>query len=147
MSDDAWRDAWLAAALLAVDPQGLGGIVVRARAGVVRDRWLGRFQSLLPAGSRLGRLPANVTEDRLLGGLDLAGTLNSKRVVTERGVLARAHQGVLVVPMAERLAPTTVSHLCRVLDEGVVVIERDGITDRQSAAQASSRPGLRSPRT
>ncbi|MEM6530993.1 MAG: magnesium chelatase subunit D [Myxococcota bacterium] len=136
MTVPAWRDAWLAAALLAVDPQTLGGIVLRARPGPVRDRWLTRFRSLLPAHTPVRRLPASITEDRLLGGLDLTATLNAGRVVSERGVLASAHRGVLIVPMAERLPATSVATLGRVLDEGVVVLERDGITDRQSARLA-----------
>jgi magnesium chelatase subunit I len=41
-----WRDAALGAALLAVDPEGLGGALARARAGPARDAWLTRWRAL-----------------------------------------------------------------------------------------------------
>jgi len=42
-------DAMLAAALGAIDPAGLGGVVWQARAGPVLDRWLARLRHHLPA--------------------------------------------------------------------------------------------------
>lgn len=61
-------DAALAALLLAIDPIGLGGAVLRGAGGPVRDEWISRFRNLLPAGSHVGKLPAYVAADRLLGG-------------------------------------------------------------------------------
>jgi hypothetical protein len=46
--DEAWTDAAWAAALLAVDPGGLGGAWVRAGAGPVRERWTAQLLHLLP---------------------------------------------------------------------------------------------------
>ena len=40
MSDPGWERAALALRLLAVDPAGLGGVHLRARAGPVRAVWL-----------------------------------------------------------------------------------------------------------
>ncbi|MEM6730623.1 MAG: magnesium chelatase subunit D [Myxococcota bacterium] len=133
MTESPWSDAWFGAALLALDPQWLGGAVVRARSGPVRDRWVERFRSLLPEEMTVTRLPAHITEDRLLGGLDLAATLNAGMVVAERGLLASSDRGVVVAPMAERLRPSTVAHLCSALDHGEVALERDGIAERLSA--------------
>ena len=45
--------------------------------------------------------------DRLLGGLDLAATLRAGRPMPQRGLLAEADGGVLVLAMAERLAAGT----------------------------------------
>jgi magnesium chelatase subunit D len=36
----SWQDAALVAALFAVDPAGLGGVVVRGGPGPAVDRWL-----------------------------------------------------------------------------------------------------------
>ncbi len=47
-----WEDALTAAALLAFDPHGVGGVVLRARAGAVRERWLAHFRSLMPMAER-----------------------------------------------------------------------------------------------
>ena len=43
-----WSDALTAAQLFAVDPIGTGGVLVRSRAGPVRDRWLATLRGTLP---------------------------------------------------------------------------------------------------
>lgn len=129
----AWPDALRVAALLAADPHGCGGVVLRARAGPVRERWLDRLRSALPAGTPLRRMPASIADDRLLGGLDLAATLRAGRPVSQSGLLAEADGGVVVVPMAERLSPGTVARLCAALDTGSISLERDGLQGRQLA--------------
>ena len=87
-----WHDALRAAALLAVDPVGLGGVALRAGAGPVRDRWLAALQRLLP-GQPVRRVPLHITDSRLLGGLDLAATLRAGRPIAERGLLADSEIG------------------------------------------------------
>lgn len=131
--DAVWADAVWAAALLAVDPQGLGGIVVRASAGPVRDRLIATLRQLLPAAEPLRRMPAHIADERLLGGLDLAATLASGRPVAQRGLLAEADGGIVLLPMAERLPSSTVARLCGVLDRAEVGFERDGIGARWPA--------------
>jgi magnesium chelatase subunit D len=126
-----------AAALFAVDPAGLGGIVVRAGAGPARDAWFAAVRSLLPDDAPVRRVPLHVTDGRLLGGIDLPATLRAGRPIAERGLLADANGGVLLLAMAERMAPTTAAHLCAVLDTGVVALERDGL-----AVRAASRFGV-----
>ena len=73
----AWAEALQALALFAADPLGLGGIAVRAGAGPVRDRWLTILHDSLPPGMPVRRVPLNAGDDRLLGGLDLAATLQA----------------------------------------------------------------------
>ena len=132
-TDSRWTDALTAAALLAVDPAGLGGALLRARCGPQRAHWLAQLHALLPAGTPQRRVPLHIADERLLGGLDLAATLHAGRPVAQRGVLADAHGGLAVLAMAERLAPATAARLAAVLDRGEVLIERDGITLRQPA--------------
>jgi magnesium chelatase subunit D len=129
----AVSDAALAAALFAIDPVGTGGVAVRAAWGPARDEWLVRLQAMLPGEVPVRRVPANVSDDRLLGGLDLAATLQAKRPIVERGLLAEADGGLVILSMAERLAPSTVAHLTTALDLGCVVVERDGVGARPPA--------------
>jgi magnesium chelatase subunit D len=98
---DPWSDAVLAAALLAVDPVGLGGACLRARAGPVRDAWLALLARLTPERDVV-RVPVGIEDDRLIGGLDLAATLAAGRPVIAKGLLAEASGKTLVLPMAER---------------------------------------------
>ncbi len=128
----AWSDAVQAAAIVAVDPAGIGGVSLRAPAGPVREQWLSLLRQMLPASAALRRLPLNVTDGRLLGGLDLAATLRAGRPVAERGLLAEADGGIVVVAMAERLPAGTAARLAAALDTDELVIERDGLTGRQA---------------
>jgi magnesium chelatase subunit D len=124
---DPWHAACLAASLLALDPAGLGGAVLRARPGPLRDRWVARLRACLPAGAPLRRLPLHADDGRLLGGIDLAATLGAGRPVLARGVLAEADGGVVLAAMAERLGTGSAARLAAVLDAGAVVLARDGL--------------------
>ena len=128
-----WEEAAAAAALFAVDPVGIGGVVVRSLPGPVRDRWLALVRDLLPSSSAVRRVPLHVTDNRLLGGLDLTATLRAGRPVAERGILVEADGGVVVLAMAERLSPSTAARFTAALDAGEVVLARDGIELRQPA--------------
>lgn len=125
-----WEEAVLAAALLAIDPAGIGGVCLRAPAGPVRDEWLTLLRELLPAAAPLRRIPLHVNDARLLGGLDLAATLRAGRPIAERGLLVEADGGVVVLAMAERLELSIAARLAAVLDTGEVALERDGVASR-----------------
>lgn len=128
--DPGWADVVLATRLFAVDPFGLGGLVLRGRPGPVRDRVCAWVRARRPDAAPFARIPLHVTEDRLLGGVALADTLHHGRVVREQGLLARCHGGVAEVAMAERLEPQVVCHLCAALDRGELTLERDSISAR-----------------
>jgi len=133
---DRWADALLVARLLAADP-GLGGVVVRSAAGPSRDAWLEDYHRALPSAGRglpiVRRLPVNIDNERLLGGLDLAATLSAGRPVVLRGVLAEADGGTVVIPMAERIDAALAGKLAAVMDRQEVAVERDGVSLRLPA--------------
>jgi magnesium chelatase subunit D len=122
---NAFEDAVRALDLLAADPHRLQGMIIRAHAGPVRDALLARLAS---AAVPVVRVPANVDPGRLLGGLDLERTLGSGTPVLQRGLLQAADGGLLLCPMAERLAPETATALAAMLDTGSVRLERDGLS-------------------
>ena len=127
----AWDASLRAAALFAADPHGLGGVILRAGAGPVRDRWLDHLRGMLAGPVR--RMPPGIADDRLIGGLDLPATLRAGRPVVQQGLLAEADGGVVVVPMAERLERGTVARLAAALDTGTLALERDGLAARLPA--------------
>ena len=131
--DPAIDDAWLALQLFAIDPASIGGIVVRASAGPVRDRWLADLRALLPSAIPWRAVPVHVDVDRLIGGIDLAATLQRGRPVALRGLLAEADGGVVLLAMAERASGATAAQLAAVLDAGAVVCSRHGIDTRETA--------------
>ena len=129
-------DASTVAALLAVDPQGLGGVCVRASAGPARDAWLARLRVLLAPGTALRKVPLNVSDSALLGGLDLAATLRTGQPVALQGLLPACDGGVLLLAMAERMSAGTAARFCQVLDTGSVSLQRDGL-DMTCAARVA----------
>jgi magnesium chelatase subunit D len=125
-TSSAWRDALLAADLLAIDPAAMGGAVLRGPPGPAREAWLARFRSGLDDTTAVRRLPHHCTEDRLLGGLDLTATLATGRRVMERGLLSQCDGGVVLIAMAERWAGGALAPINTALDRHEIAIERDG---------------------
>ena len=123
----------LTALLLAVDARGLGGAMLDHPLHEQASAFSLLVQRVLPQGAPLRRVPSSVTPDRLYGGVDLAATLSTGRIVAERGVLAAADGGVIVVPMAERLSIAARTALCEVLDHAEVQVARDGINEQHAA--------------
>jgi magnesium chelatase subunit D len=121
-----WRDACLAAAVLALDPAWLGGLRLRAHPGPVLDRWLALLSALLPDDAALRRLPPGIDEGRLLGGIDLPASLSAGRPVHRPGLLSECDGGVILAPMAERMPAPQAAMLAAALDEGVIHVEREG---------------------
>ena len=128
-----WGQADLAAALLALMPLRLKGAVFDGAAPELAGLLQDRVTERLGAGALLHRMPVSITDDRLIGGLDLAATLAAGRPIAETGLLARADGGVLIVPMAERLPGRAAAQLARVIDTGEVETERDGLSLRAPA--------------
>jgi len=115
-----------AALLCAVDPVGLGGVALRCAAGPQRDAWLAGFRALMGQAA-WRRIPPDLPDNRLLGGLDLTATLALGRPVAETGVLAAVDGGTLVIAMAERMPGGTAARIASVIDARAVVIEREGV--------------------
>jgi magnesium chelatase subunit D len=127
------EDVARAALLLAVDPVGLGGAMLRGPPSPARDAWLNLLRSALPTGRPWRRLPLGVPDSRLLGGLDLAATLAAGRPIVERGVLAEADNGIVVAAMSERMEAATAARIVAVLDTAEVAMQRDGLSARLPA--------------
>ncbi len=115
------------AALLAVDPKGLAGAVWRGPADVARDEWLEALRKMLPAQVPWRRVPLGIADGRLLGGIDLAGSLSAGRPIAQRGVLAEADGGFIILPMAERIESQVIARITAVMDQGRLCLEREGI--------------------
>ena len=115
-----------ALSVFAVAGVRIGGIVLRdSSAGA--QQWIAALRTLLPSAMRVRRLPSSATDDRIFGGLDLAATIASGAPVAERGVVADAHGGVVVIPLIERMPVATQARLGAVLDTGVAQVLRDGV--------------------
>jgi len=135
----AWDRALRALALLAVNPGGLGGLTLRARAGPARqvfERGIAR----LPGAQR--RIHPDISDTQLFGGPDIAATLAAGRLVMDDGLAN--NPALLILPMAERVPAGLAARLGGILDAGHghgLILLDEGL-DQDEAAPAALRDRL-----
>ena len=130
---ETWLRALQVAQLLVINPHGLGGVILRARSGPVRDRWLAYLNTIAQLGGMrlpLRKMPLGISDENLIGGIDLDQTLRTGKAVLRQGLLAQCDQQLLLIPMAERVEVGAVAKVVSALDNGFISIERDGQSRR-----------------
>jgi magnesium chelatase subunit D len=75
-------------------------------------------------------MPIGISDENLIGGVDLDQTLRTGKAVLRQGLLAQCDQQLLLMPMAERVEVGAVAKVVSALDNGFISIERDGQSRR-----------------
>ncbi|MEU6234304.1 putative cobaltochelatase [Kitasatospora sp. NPDC047058] len=83
--------------------------------------------------ARLVELPVGVSEDRIVGSLDLERALAEGVKAYEPGLLARAHRGVLYIDEVNLLQDHVVDLLLDAAAMGRSYVEREGVSVRHAA--------------
>ncbi|MEM9317622.1 MAG: magnesium chelatase subunit D [Pseudomonadota bacterium] len=135
-----WKLAEQALLCLAIDGAGLGGLRLRARASPLRDRFLAAVQRL---GLPIRRLAPEMSDEALFGGVDVAATLAHGSLIETSGALD--HQGLLILPMAERARHGLAARLAHALDDrdclSLLALD-EGSEDEALAPALTDRLGL-----
>jgi magnesium chelatase subunit D len=129
-------------ALLALDGEGLGGAVLKGPGGPAQEAFTAAFRDMVRE-RRIFRLPPHVGADRLTGSIDVAETLRTGTPRYDRGLIAEADGGVLLLTSAERLTPDKAALLAAAMDTGpphfIILALDEGIDDEHLPAILSER--------
>lgn len=116
-----WELGCLAAQLLGRSRAALVGIVVRAAHGPALETWLNGVSKLY-ANRPIVKLPPHVSDERLLGGLDLTETLRTGTPSYANSILASANQGLVILPSADRLDHRKAAVIAACMDAGGITV-------------------------
>jgi magnesium chelatase subunit D len=108
------------------------GVLLRGDKGAGKTTAARALSALLPKPGRFVNLPIGITEDRLLGGMDLASTLKGKPTLRS-GLVAEANGGVLYVDEVNLLPDHLADALLDAAATGISTVEREGFSATQEA--------------
>jgi magnesium chelatase subunit D len=130
-------DLKLALLLAAIDP-AIGGVLISGERGTAKSTAARGLAALLPEisdgkAAPFVELPLGVTEDRVVGSLDISKVLQDGSTLLRSGLLARANGGVLYVDEVNLLPDHIVDLLLDAAAGGWVTVERDGVSAGEAA--------------
>ncbi len=119
----------LALILNLIDPL-IGGVLAIGDKGTGKTTLIRSLTNLMENQQKqpFVNLPIGVSEDRLLGSIDLEQLINTKKEVVNLGLMAQAHQGILYVDEVNLLQDYLTDILLDAAASGNYYLEREGIS-------------------
>ncbi|PKH52177.1 hypothetical protein CXF68_16410 [Tenacibaculum sp. Bg11-29] len=119
----------LALILNLVDPL-IGGVLAIGDKGTGKTTLIRSVANLMSKqqNSSFVNLPIGVSEDRILGSIDLEQLINTKKEVVNLGLMAQAHEGILYVDEINLLQDYLTDILLDAAASGNYYLEREGVS-------------------
>ena len=111
--------------LCAVNPQ-IGGVVISGEKGTAKSTLIRALRELMDVP--FVELPLNITEDRLVGSIDLETAVQTGEILLCPGLLHKAHGGILYADEVNLLPRQIVNILLETAASGVNRVEREGLS-------------------
>lgn len=122
-------DFKLALILNLVDPL-IGGVLAIGDKGTGKTTLIRSVANLMSTqqNSSFVNLPIGVSEDRLLGSIDLEQLINTKKEIVNLGLMAQANEGILYVDEINLLQDYLTDILLDAAASGSYYLEREGVS-------------------
>jgi len=120
------------AILLNIINPNIGGVLIKGEKGTAKSTAVRSISDLMD-GLKVVDLPLSITEDRLLGTLDMEYAIKHGQKKFEPGILYYADNNILYVDEINLLDDSIIDSLLDVAAMGVNIIERDGISHTHSS--------------
>ncbi len=105
----------------------IGGVLISGEKGTAKSTLVRGFSNIV-SHINVVDLPLNITEDRLIGSIDIKKALRDGEKRFEEGILYKAHKQILYVDEINLLSEHIVNILLEVLSTGINIVEREGIS-------------------
>ena len=108
-----------------IDP-GIGGVLISGQRGTAKSTLARGLAEL--RGVRMVDVPLNVTEDRLVGGIDIRRAIHEGAITPEAGLLSEADDGIVYIDEVNLLPEHIADILLEVATTGLNRVEREGLS-------------------
>lgn len=127
------ENAKLALLLNLIEPR-VGGVLLAGKKGTGKSTLLKAFKSIVKElNIPIFEVPMNVTEEALLGGIDIEETIKSGIRVFQKGIISKANGGFLIIEDINLFPQDILSIIFEVQTRQENIIEREGITLKEKA--------------
>ncbi len=120
------QEAMKKALLLNVVNPKIGGVLINGEKGTAKSTAVRALSPLID--KKIVEMPLSISEDRLVGSIDMEKTLEGGSVYFEEGVLKKADQNILYVDEVNLLQDYIIDILLDVSANGMNRIEREGVS-------------------
>jgi len=115
------------ALLLNIINEKIGGVLISGEKGSAKSTLVRGLEKIL-TDKKVINLPLNITEDNLVGSIDIEKTLKTGKKVFQEGILKKCHNNILYIDEINLLGESIISTILEVVSREKNYIEREGIS-------------------